>query len=96
MPTAQSMPRALRIVILTLAIVATLGVSVASASHVDSSPNGCNICFVAHAVAFQTPVAQPFCGPELAGRTILVAPVFGYEACAGQPSCSRGPPLSLG
>jgi hypothetical protein len=60
------MPRALRIFILTLAILATLGGSVASASHVDSSPNGCNICFVAHAVAFETPSAQPFCGrPEM-------------------------------
>jgi len=90
------MPRALRIFVLTLAILATLGGSVASASHVDSSPNGCNICFVAHAVAFETPSAQPFCGrPEMAGRATLVPPVFGYQAYAGRPSCSRGPPLSF-
>ena len=88
------MPRALRVFILILVIGATLGISVASASHVDSSPNGCNICFVAHAVAFETPAAQPFYGPEIAGRATLVTPVFGYQACAGQPSCSRGPPLS--
>jgi hypothetical protein len=88
------MPRALRVFILLLAIGATLGVSVASSTHIDSSPNGCNLCFVAHTVAYETPFVQPFCGPEVAGRTIPVTPVFGYQACAGQPSCSRGPPLS--
>jgi len=92
--TAQSMPHSVRVVFLTLAILATLSVSVASASHIDSSPNGCNICFVAHTVAFETPSAQPFCGPEMVGRATLVAPVFGYRACDSRPSCSRGPPLS--
>jgi len=86
------MPRAARILILALAIFVTLGVSVASASHIDSSPNGCNICFVAHTVAFETPSAQPFCGPEMLGRATLVTPVIGYRACASRPSCSRGPP----
>jgi hypothetical protein len=86
------MPRAVRILILTLAIFATLSVSVASASHIDSSPNGCNICFVAHTVAFETPSAQPVCGPEIMGRAPLVTPVIGYQACASRPSCSRGPP----
>ena len=89
---ARSLPRAVRILILLLAIFATLSVSIASASHIDSSPNGCNICFVAHTVAFETPSAQPFCGPEMLGRAMLVTPVIGYKACASQPSCSRGPP----
>jgi hypothetical protein len=89
------MPRVLRIFILLLAIGAMLGVSVASASHVDSSPNGCNLCFVAHTVAYETPSAQPFCGPEIASRTTVVTPVFGYRECAGQSFCSRGPPLSF-
>jgi len=87
------MPRAVTILILTLTILATLGVSVASASHVDSSPNGCNICFAAHTVAFETPSVLPFRGPEIVGRATLVPPVFGYRACASRPSCSRGPPL---
>ena len=88
------MPRALRILILVVAIAATLGLSVASASHVDSSPNGCNLCFVAHTVAFETPAAQPFYGPELVGLATLVSPVFGYRACAIKHSCSRGPPAT--
>jgi hypothetical protein len=76
-----------------LAIVATLGVSVASASHFDPSPN-CNLCFAAHTVAFETPSVQPFLGPEIAGRAIVVPPASGYQACTGDHSCSRGPPLS--
>jgi len=89
---AQSMLRAVRIVILAVAIAATLGLSIASAAHVDSSPGGCNICFVAHTVALETPAAQPLCGPQLVGLATLVSPVFGYRACAARPSCSRGPP----
>jgi hypothetical protein len=88
----QQMPRAVRILILTLAIVATLGLSVVSASHVDTSPNGCNICFVAHTVAFETPAAQLFCGPQIVGLAKLVPPVFGYRTCVSKHSCSRGPP----
>jgi hypothetical protein len=88
------MPRAVRTLVLALVVLATLGVSVASASHIDSSPNGCNICFVAHTVAFETPSAQVFCGLEFLSRTALMPPVCGYIACAGQPSCSRGPPLA--
>jgi hypothetical protein len=89
---AQSLLRAVRTLALVLAIFATLSVSIASTSHIDSSPNGCNICFVAHTVAFETPSAQPFCGPEMVGRATLVTLVIGYQACASQPSCSRGPP----
>jgi hypothetical protein len=88
------MPRSVRIFILALVVLATLGVSVASASHIDSSPNGCNICFVAHTVAFETPSAQPVCGLEMLGRTTLTPPVCGYLACAGRSSRSRGPPLA--
>ena len=86
------MPRVLKIAVLILAIVATLGVSVASASHVDSSPNGCNLCFVAHTVAYETPAAHLIFGPEIVGRTTLVMPVSGYQACAEKTSSSRGPP----
>jgi hypothetical protein len=88
----QQMPRALRILILTVAIVATLGLSVASAAHVDTSPDGCNICFVAHTVAFETPATQLFNGPQIVGLATLVPPVFGYRACVSKHSCSRGPP----
>jgi hypothetical protein len=89
------MPRAVTMFVLTLAILATLGVSVASASHFDSSPNGCSICFIAHTVVLDTPSAQPFCGPQIAGRATFSPPVFGYRACASRPSCSRGPPSSF-
>jgi hypothetical protein len=86
------MPRWFKISVLILAIVATLGVSVASTSHVDSSPSGCNLCFVAHTVAFETPAAQLVFGPDLAGRAAVVTPVFRYQACAVPTSSSRGPP----
>jgi hypothetical protein len=89
------MPPAVRILILALVTLVTLGVSVASAAHVDSSPNGCNICFVAHTVAFETPSVQPFCGPEMIGRAAPIALVFGYQARSAPPSFSRGPPLAL-
>jgi len=92
--TAQSMPRALRILILIVAIGTTLGLSAASASHVDSSPGNCTLCFVAHTVAFETPAVQPYFGPQLVGLATLVPPVFGYRACAGKHTCSRGPPPS--
>jgi hypothetical protein len=92
--TAQSMPRALRILILIVAIGATLGLSAASASHVDSSPHNCDLCFLGHTVAFETPAVQPYFGPELVGLATLVAPVFGYQACISKHTCSRGPPTS--
>jgi hypothetical protein len=88
------MPRPLRILILALAIFATLGLSVASAAHVDSSPNGCNICFVAHAVAIETPAIQPFHGPQLVGFATLVARESGYRPCTARQFSSRGPPVS--
>jgi hypothetical protein len=88
------MPRTLRILILTLAIFATLGLSVASAAHVDSSPNGCNICFVAHTVAIQTPAIQPFHGLQIVGLATCAAPESGYRLCAARQLSSRGPPVS--
>ena len=86
------MLKILKIAVLVLAIVATLGVSVASASHVDSSPNGCNLCFVAHSVAFETPAAHLIFGPQIVGRTTVAAPEPDYQARAVQTSLSRGPP----
>jgi hypothetical protein len=84
--------RFFKIAVLILAIVATLGVSVASASHVDSSPSGCNLCFVAHTVAYETPAAHLVFGPVLVSHAAVVTPVFRYQACAVPTSLSRGPP----
>jgi hypothetical protein len=84
-----------RILILVLIIAATLGLSVASATHIDSSPNGCNICFVAHTVAFETPAVQPVHAPEIVGFAVRVALVFAYRACAARHVSSRGPPALL-
>jgi|GEM_PF-3343497 len=96
--SAQSMPRAVRIFILALAIVATLGVATASVLpahfHEDSSQNNCSICFVAHTAGVETPSVQPVYGLELAGQATLTLPFFGYQAFAAQPHCSRGPPSS--
>lgn len=86
------MPRRFRIAVLVLAVMAMLGVSVASASHVDSSPNGCNLCFVAHTVAYETPVAQLIFAPEPVGRTAAPAHAPVYQARAVRTSLSRGPP----
>jgi len=91
---ARSMPRAVRVLFLILAIVATLAVSSASAAHFDLSPGGCSICFVAHTVAVETPSIQPFSGPEILGRATVACYVSGYRACAGRTSSSRGPPPS--
>lgn len=90
---AHSMPRSARILLLALAVLATLGVSVASASHFDSSPDRCSICFVTHTVAFETPSIEPFCGLEIVGRATLAIHVSGYQACAGRTFSSRGPPF---
>jgi hypothetical protein len=86
------MSRTARTLILALAIFATLGLSVASAAHVDSSPNGCNICFVAHTVAYETPSVQPLYGPQIVGLAAVVSLVIGYRACAIRQFSSRGPP----
>jgi hypothetical protein len=86
------MPRLLKIAVLILAIVATLGVSVASASHVDSSPNSCNLCFVAHTVAFETPAAHLIFGSAVIGRASVVVAASNYQPRTGKTSLSRGPP----
>jgi hypothetical protein len=88
------MPRAVRVFLLALIVLATLGVSVASTSHFDSSPDGCSICFVSHTVAYETPSIEPFCGLGIVGRTTLAVHVSGYVACATRTSSSRGPPGS--
>ena len=93
--TAQSMPRTARILILALAIFATLGLSVASATHIDSSPGDCTICFVAHTVAFETPAIHPLWVPGVVSLTFESAPVVGYRACGARHVSSRGPPSLL-
>ncbi len=80
------------LVVIVFAIGAMLGASVASVSHVDSSPGGCNLCFVAHTVAYETPAAHLIFGPEMVGRTTAPAPEPAYQARAVPTSLSRGPP----
>jgi hypothetical protein len=95
---APQMPRTLRTFVLLVAFVAMLGVATVSASpahfHADSSANGCNICFAAHTVAFETPSIQAILCPEPGGRAAPLVPVPAYHACAAQVSFSRGPPTS--
>jgi hypothetical protein len=86
------MSRRSRILILVLIIATTLGLSVVSAAHVDASPNGCNICFVAHTVAYETPAVQPIHAPEILGFAAPVALIFGYRPYAFRQVSSRGPP----
>jgi len=86
------MSRNARILILALAICATLGFALVSASHIDSSPNGCNLCFVAHTVAFETASGPVWLGPQIAGFFILILLVSGYRPCALRQLSSRGPP----
>jgi hypothetical protein len=91
----------IRLFVLILAIAATLNITLASTSpahlHLNSSPssqNRCDLCFTANTTAFETPATQPVYGPEIAGRTALILPFFGYEARNNQSHCSRGPPFS--
>jgi hypothetical protein len=93
-------PRGFKLFVLILAIAATLNITLASTSpahlHLDSSsPGRCDLCFTANTTVFETPAAQPIYGPEIAGRTALILPFFGYEGCNSQPHCSRGPPYIL-
>jgi hypothetical protein len=98
--TRAGLPPTFRLFVLILAIAATLNITLASTSpahlHLtsSSSQNRCDLCFTANTTAFETPAAQPIYGPEIAGRTALILPFFGYEACNSQPHCSRGPPFS--
>jgi hypothetical protein len=91
-------PRAFRIVVLILAITAFLTVSAAAASpahfHLNSSPNGCNICFTAHTAAYEAPALHLFQGPELEGRATVSLPLPGYQAQVSRTAFSRGPPSS--
>jgi hypothetical protein len=93
---APQMPRSFRTFVLLMAFVAMLGVATVSASpahfHADSSANGCNICFAAHTVAFETPSIQAVFCPEIGDKAALPMPVSGYHARAAQVSFSRGPP----
>jgi hypothetical protein len=90
------MPRRFRIFVLIWAFAAMLGLSTASASpahlHADSASNGCNICFTAHTVAFETPAVLPVYCPEIRELATLLPPVSSYRACAARTSFSRGPP----
>lgn len=96
--SAESMPRAVRMSILMIVVAAFLGVATASASpahfHANSSPSGCDVCFVAHAAVVETPSLQLIHGPDIAGRATVLLPFFGYQAFSTQPHCSRGPPPS--
>jgi len=89
-----------RMLVLILTILATLNITLASTSpahlHLNQSPsqNRCELCFTAHTTTFETPAVQPFIGPAISGRAVLVLPFFGYQACNSQPHCSRGPPSS--
>jgi hypothetical protein len=90
------MPRTVRICILLVLAAALLGVATASASpahfHTNASPSGCDVCFVAHAAMVETPSLHLVYGPDIAGRTSILPPFFGYQTFSAQPHCSRGPP----
>jgi hypothetical protein len=93
------LPRGWKTLVVILALAATLNLTLASTSpahlHLNSSsPNRCELCFTANTTFFETPVALPAYGPDIAGRTALTTPFFGYEAYADEPHCSRGPPAS--
>jgi hypothetical protein len=93
---ARSMPRTVRIIILAVALVAALGLATVSSSpahvHTKASPAGCDICFVAHAPAVETPALHLVHAPEIAGRAAPYLLFFEYEPESTRTLGSRGPP----
>jgi hypothetical protein len=95
------MPRALRIAVLLLAIVATLGVSMAAESpahfHLKQPANGCDLCFTAHLTARPAgSVVHVLPAPQTQSHFVSGAVALGYQSLQSKSSLTRGPPsLSL-
>ena len=100
MSFAVHMPRAMRIAVLLLAIVATLGVSAASSSpahnHAGQPANGCEICFTAHLVSVAPQgIVQLLHAPDVQGRITQATALAGYCLLRSSASVTRGPPSFL-
>jgi hypothetical protein len=94
------MPRALRIAVLILAIVATLGVSAASSSpahnHAGQPANGCDICITAHLVSIAPQgIVHLLQAPDVQGRLTQATALAGYCLLRSSASVTRGPPSFL-
>jgi hypothetical protein len=87
----------LRAAIMVLAIVATLGVSMAStsASHIHSRSTGgqCDICVTAHVVSLEARAVFHLVGSvEVFVRFAPPETVAGYQLLLTSSTSSRGPP----
>ena len=99
MLTLNRVHRTFRIAVIVLAILATLGVSMASesASHFHAKPpaSGCGICFTAHLSSGPAGSAQPVLNaPQLQGHFTPEAAFAGYHFLQSHTSLTRGPPSS--
>jgi hypothetical protein len=97
--TLNRAPRTFRIAVIALAILATLGVSMASesAAHFHAKPpaSGCDICFTAHLSSGPAGSAQPVLNaPQLRWQFTPGTAFAGYRFLQSSTSLTRGPPSS--
>jgi hypothetical protein len=86
-----------RTAILIAAILAMLGVSMASTSaahiHARSTGGQCDVCITAHVVSVEARAVFQFTGAVETYEHLASAPaVAGYHLLLGTSSLSRGPP----
>jgi len=86
-----------RAAVLFAAILAILGVSMASTSaahiHLRSSGGQCDICVTAHVVSLEARAVFHFVGAaEVYSRLVPAEIIAGYQLLLESSSSSRGPP----
>jgi hypothetical protein len=91
------MPGPLRAAILIVAIVAMLGVTMASGSaahfHERSAGGQCDVCITAHVVSLEArAVFHLFSVVQTQERLAAASVVSGYQLLLAHSSFSRGPP----
>lgn len=94
------MPRALRVTLLLLAILATVAVASASVLpahlHARVPATDCELCCVAHAVAQEArPVIPAAPVPLTREHSPESGPTAGYQSVVPTAGLTRGPPSSF-
>lgn len=94
-----SVPRALRIVAVILAITAMLCVTAAASSpghtHLNEPVGRCNVCYTAHQATQRVSVVQIIHALELQSVLALNTPLQHLESRGVIALLTRGPPSSL-
>jgi len=93
------MTRTTRIIVLLVALVAMVGVSVASASpvhaHNKAQSNNCGLCYSAHVKSQETPQIFALRAPVYSGRDNSPSLALSYEGFHAKLKSSRAPPAYL-